>query len=464
MYDQTIGYLPHAMEMAQYSYRMQYDVGTRNQVTRTNCHCHSEESQPKILQSLLGYQLGAKRQTMSPGRQNSCGSPHSNCSTPRSSLCPSPSTSSRSSCPSPRSHCSSPQSSAEGRSFCSSPMTQGCSSPSSSIYESKLFSMLSKSKNNSTHSSAMRSVANTDQEFSNKRSYSMSSCDSADEPMDLSCKRQKSVSHQHTVTKTQNYDFSMSTSKDCSSKDSSSILKAILCGSQHATPKSTPTLQKTPQTFVPSKNTDSQRVTLAKKNLFPVSARVSDWLVKLVQFAKSLPEFASLSHNEKVTLLLNSWARIMLLLMAENNFEFAVTPVHTKDSKAEEEKQARNLDPEIPTMRSVEAIQAFIHKCQSLGLDSKEFTYLRMATLFNPGCYITDNPSYIDSVNGFARQALQEHISNTRPTEKMRYSQILLCLPSLYGINCKVVENLFCRHISGGTDTEVLLKEMLQKL
>ncbi len=46
----------------------------------------------------------------------------------------------------------------------------------------------------------------------------------------------------------------------------------------------------------------------------------------------------------------------------------------------------------------------------------------------------------------------------------MRYSQILLLLPTLLSVNSKMMEKLFCRHIIGQADMEVLLKEMLQKL
>jgi hypothetical protein len=201
-------------------------------------------------------------------------------------------------------------------------------------------------------------------------------------------------------------------------------------------------------------------VTLAKKNLYPVSARVSDWLVKIVQFTNTLPEFISLSHNDKVQLVLNSWARLLLLYMAENNFHFVVTPMGSEESQ--DEKVASN--PDTPTMRSVDALQGFLRKCQSLHLDSKEYDYIRMITLFKQGYTGVENPQYIESISSYVRQSLQDHIRATRPSERLRYSHILLALPTLFGVNTKMVEKLFCKHISTNMDVEVLLKEMLQKL
>ena len=131
------------------------------------------------------------------------------------------------------------------------------------------------------------------------------------------------------------------------------------------------------------------KVTLAKKNMYPVSSRVSDWLVKIVQFAKGIPEFQSLSHNDKVTLILNSWTRLLVLFMAESNFHFAVTPSHntptTTSSSSQEDSGQTGPTPDEPTMKSVEGIQNFIRKCQTMNLDPKEYVFLRMAVLFNGG-------------------------------------------------------------------------------
>lgn len=116
--------------------------------------------------------------------------------------------------------------------------------------------------------------------------------------------------------------------------------------------------------------------------MFPVSARVSDWLVKVVQFAKSIPEFLALDHNDKVTLILNSWSRLLLLYMAESNFQFAVTPLQ---SEPEPPELDGGPSPDEPTMKSVEGVQTFIRKCQHMGVENKEYAFLRMLVLFNSG-------------------------------------------------------------------------------
>lgn len=202
----------------------------------------------------------------------------------------------------------------------------------------------------------------------------------------------------------------------------------------------------------------STRVTLAKKMVYPITSRVSDWLVKIVQFSKSIPEFQTMSQNDKMTLLLSSWTRMLLLLMAENDYEFAVTPLHS------DQRVASDVTPsqDEPTMKSVEGIQSFIKKCRNMGMDQKEYALMRMAVLFNSGNVGLDDVELVDKLNSAVQQLLQQHVTSTRPDDVMHYSRILMLLPSLYGINCRMVENLFCKRIN--TDMQVLLKEMLQNL
>jgi hypothetical protein len=218
-----------------------------------------------------------------------------------------------------------------------------------------------------------------------------------------------------------------------------------------------PTSDSYPRTPI----TGNSRVQLAKKNLFPVSARVSDWLVKIVQFAKSIPEFSTLSHNDKITLILNSWSRLLLLYMAESNFQFAVTPIPNSDSSVNESSTASQDEP---TMKAVEGLQTFIKKCQQMSVDSKEYEFLRMLVLFNAGYVGLSSPKHIDQLNSVVQQLLQQHVRVSRPSDVMHYSRLLMCLPSLYGTNSKMFETLFCKHITKNTDMEVLLKELLQSI
>lgn len=269
------------------------------------------------------------------------------------------------------------------------------------------------------------------------------------EPMDLSCKRSPNP---HT-------DYSSDDSQ-CSSQGEFSLLRNLLSVGKRSQETFSRNCESPSDFCYRQPVSGSTRVTLAKKNMFPVCSRVSDWLVKVVNFAKSIPEFINLSHNDKVTLILNSWSRLLLIYMAESNFQFAVTPIcnindlDLSDSPASDE----------PTMKGVEGVQTFIRKCQHMGVEGKEYAFLRMLVLFNAGYIGLDRSDVVDQLNLAVQQMLQQHVRVTRPDDVMHYSRLLLCLPSLYGQNNKMIENLFCRHITQKMDMEVLLKEMLQTM
>ena len=254
-----------------------------------------------------------------------------------------------------------------------------------------------------------------------KRSISDSNTDDW-EPMDLSCKRLCSdTSPSAPSTPFSSHDLGTSSSQG-------SILKSILCGGSRSlcssssqyynnckkdTPpnsgsSSSPDMAATAplipcapparreSTSSVSSNASSAsvsrpssshlRVAVAKKMMLPVRARVSDWMLKVVHFARSQTEFASLpSLNDKLLLLSQAWARILLLFMAETNFEFAVTPIHGEEDDGK-------WDAECPTMKSVQQIQAFITKCQMLNMDAQEYHLMRMALLFYSGEYLLHLP------------------------------------------------------------------------
>lgn len=127
------------------------------------------------------------------------------------------------------------------------------------------------------------------------------------------------------------------------------------------------------------------RVVLAKKNMFPVTARVTDWLVEIVHFLITSPDFLSLSINDQVTLLIKSWARLLILYMAETNFQFAFTI--SPDSSSGKHENICVASPHIPTVKCVKVMQNVIRKCHLMKMDEKEYSCLRMVVIFNEGIY-----------------------------------------------------------------------------
>jgi len=200
-----------------------------------------------------------------------------------------------------------------------------------------------------------------------------------------------------------------------------------------------------------------QRVTLAKKTVFPVSARVAEHLRRAVDFARSLPEFCSLPLDDQVSLLAGCLPRLLLLYMAEGHLQFAVTSsAFADDDRASplwtsEAAQPNGNGADVPTMQFVDGIQNFIRKCQSLQISPNEYFYMRMIILFHAGSALNslERAEDVDRVGAEARQDLQDFAKHNRPAERLRYSSLLLTLHTVFGVHCGMLATLFCRHVPG---------------
>lgn len=134
-----------------------------------------------------------------------------------------------------------------------------------------------------------------------------------------------------------------------------------------------------------------QRVVIAKKMLPVVNRKVAKWLTEIAQLAARYRDLAGLPREDWIVLLQNAVSRLLLLFMAENNFQFAVAPLATDRrwttaSDGEGDERSPVVSPaEIPTAGSVEDIQRFIAKCQALKVDGREYQCMRLITLFHSG-------------------------------------------------------------------------------
>lgn len=85
---------------------------------------------------------------------------------------------------------------------------------------------------------------------------------------------------------------------------------------------------------------------------------------------------------------------------------------------------------------------------------------------FVSGSRMLENVSLVEKANAEAQQHLQSLVQNCYPDDRLRYSKLLLSLYTLFGINCNMLESLFCRHLlSGGNGglQKFILTEFLNK-
>jgi len=214
------------------------------------------------------------------------------------------------------------------------------------------------------------------------------------------------------------------------------------------------------------KPSSKQYVALAKRILNPIKSRVLELIHAMVSFILDLPEFNVLSPEDQKTLLASSSHRLLLLFLAEANLEFAVTSVEGEedvrtsvetlvDSDGQSTLPRRRL--EMPTSQFVDGVQNFIAKCQGIGIRPSEYFFMRWIILFHVGANKLERGDDVANLNTAARQDLQEIITDSHPNDKLRYSRLLLALHTVFGVNCTMLESLFCAplNLAGGLETFV---------
>lgn len=53
----------------------------------------------------------------------------------------------------------------------------------------------------------------------------------------------------------------------------------------------------------------------------------------------------------------------------------------------------------------------------------------------------------VDRIGSEARQDLQDFARHNRPSERLRYSSLLLTLHTIFGVHCGMLAMLFCRQV-----------------
>jgi len=66
-----------------------------------------------------------------------------------------------------------------------------------------------------------------------------------------------------------------------------------------------------------------------------------------------------------------------------------------------------------------------------------------MSVCCHVGAATLERGDVADLINTEARQRLREVVQQSHPTEKLRYSTLLLALHTLFGINCSMLQTLF---------------------
>ncbi|XP_073329830.1 nuclear receptor subfamily 0 group B member 1-like [Pagrus major] len=194
-------------------------------------------------------------------------------------------------------------------------------------------------------------------------------------------------------------------------------------------------------------------------------------LVKTLRFVKNVPCFRELPEDDQLMLIRSGWAPLLVLGLAQDRVDFETTEtvepsmlqriltgVPDRQSEALAGQSSRGAAG--VSVVDIEAIKAFLKKCWSVDISTKEYAYLKGAVLFNPDVEGLRCLHYIQSLRREAHQALNEHVRLIHREDTTRFAKLLIALSMLRAISAPVVAQLFFRPVIGAVNIEEVLMEM----
>ncbi|XP_034042991.1 nuclear receptor subfamily 0 group B member 1 [Thalassophryne amazonica] len=196
-------------------------------------------------------------------------------------------------------------------------------------------------------------------------------------------------------------------------------------------------------------------------------------LVKTLRFVKNVPCFRELPEEDQLTLIRSSWAPLLVLGLAQDRVDFETTEtvepsmlqrILTGLPDRQSDPAAAAAGTSRPaagvSVVDIDAIKAFLKKCWTVDISTKEYAYLKGAVLFNPDLEGLRCLQYIQSLRQEAHQALNEHVRLIHREDTTRFAKLLIALSMLRAISPPVVAQLFFRPVIGSLNMEEVLLEM----
>ncbi|XP_060909271.1 nuclear receptor subfamily 0 group B member 1 [Labrus mixtus] len=194
-------------------------------------------------------------------------------------------------------------------------------------------------------------------------------------------------------------------------------------------------------------------------------------LVKTLRFVKNVPCFRELPEDDQLMLIRSGWAPLLVLGLAQDRVDFETTETvepsmlqriltGLPDRQSEEAPAGQSRGAAGVSVLDIEAIRAFLKKCWSVDISTKEYAYLKGAVLFNPDVEGLRCIHYIQSLRREAHQALNEHVRLIHREDTTRFAKLLIALSMLRAISPLVVAQLFFRPVIGTVNIEEVLMEM----
>ncbi|NXN79342.1 NR0B2 protein, partial [Bombycilla garrulus] len=196
--------------------------------------------------------------------------------------------------------------------------------------------------------------------------------------------------------------------------------------------------------------------------------RASEVLLKTSTFIRNLPSFYHMPWEDQFVLILQNWAPLFVLGMAQEGVDFDLREIpDTSLLKKILLNQSPTAMNELgsssagASLAEVQKVKNLLWKFWDLDISAKEYAYLKGIILFNSECRVLKCLPYVQSLQEEAQKALMEFISKMFHGSLSRFASILQLITSLRDIDADAIEELFFGPIPGEATINVLLTETL---
>ncbi|XP_065185648.1 retinoic acid receptor RXR-beta-A-like isoform X2 [Sycon ciliatum] len=203
---------------------------------------------------------------------------------------------------------------------------------------------------------------------------------------------------------------------------------------------------------IPLDNTITQN----SGNFDDVIKSTRDQLYFAIEWAKMVPPFTELTIEDQVSVLKSVWNELLTLRLA-----FRPSPVEDALLLGTGKLLFRDKgDPEM--MRIVgRFLDEIVTPCKMMNLEMAELVCMKALVLFNPDCPKILQRTRVERIQEQCMEMLGEYCRARFPTQKLRFSKILLRLSAVRSITTETRDYLVQRKSQGNINIDSFVLEML---
>ncbi|CAG9773099.1 unnamed protein product [Ceutorhynchus assimilis] len=177
-------------------------------------------------------------------------------------------------------------------------------------------------------------------------------------------------------------------------------------------------------------------------------------LFMAVRWVRCLAPFQTLSKNDQLLLLQESWKELFLLHLAQWSVPWDLSAVLDCNQARE------RLPNDVHTATEIKTIQEIMCRFRQISPDGSECGCMKAIILFTPETSGLCDVQPVEMLQDQAQCILGDYVRMRYPRQPTRFGRLLLLVPSLRAIRSMTVELLFFKETIGEIPITQLLGDM----